>query len=218
MKMNTMIRMAALAALCAFGTAAMAQGTAAPAAAASKIGVINVRQAIGNTSEGKIASAELQSKYAPRQNELEAMNKQVGELQQRLAAGERTLSDEEKARLRQQGQRMAQQLERKQTELQEDANADQGDVIQRIGRKMMDVLDRYARENGYVAIFVNDPSSQTNPLLYSAAQIDITADIVRLYDQAYPIKSGAAAPATPKPAAAAAPKPAAAPAQKPPQQ
>ncbi|MBZ5529152.1 MAG: OmpH family outer membrane protein [Acidobacteriia bacterium] len=208
-----MIRWAVLAALCAFGTAAMAQGTAAPAAAASKIGVINVRQAIGNTSEGKLASAELQSKYAPRQNELETLNKQVNELQQRLAAGERTLSDEEKARLRQQGQRLAQQLERKQNELQEDANADQGDVIQRIGRKMMDVLDRYARENGYVAIFVNDPSSQTNPLLYSAAQIDITADIVRLYDQAYPVKSGSAAPAAaPKPAA---PKPAA---QKPPQQ
>jgi outer membrane protein len=213
--MNTMIRWAVLAALCAFGTAAMAQGTAAPAAAGSKIGVINVRQAIGNTSEGKLASAELQSKYAPRQNELETLNKQVNELQQRLAAGERTLSDEEKARLRQQGQRLAQQLERKQTELQEDANADQGDVIQRIGRKMMDVLDRYARENGYVAIFVNDPSSQTNPLLYSAAQIDITADIVRLYDQAYPVKSGLAAPAAaPKPAVA---RPAA-PAQKPPQQ
>lgn len=212
MRINTVIRTAALAALCAFGTAAMAQGTAAPAAA-SKIGVINIRQAIGNTSEGKLASAELQSKYAPRQNELEALNKQVNDLQQRLAAGERTLSDEEKLRLQQQGRRLAQQLERKQNELQEDANADQGEVIQRIGRKMMDVLDRYAREKGYVAIFVNDPTSQTNPLLYTAEQIDITSDIVRLYDQAYPVKNGSASPGAPKSAGGAA-KPAG---QKPPQ-
>jgi len=32
-------------------------------------------------------------------------------------------------------------------------NAAQQDVIDRIGRKMMDVLDRYARENGYATVF-----------------------------------------------------------------
>ncbi|MBZ5541159.1 MAG: OmpH family outer membrane protein [Acidobacteriia bacterium] len=202
MRVETMIRTAALAAACVFGAAAaMAQGTPAPA---TKVGTINVRQAIVNTAEGKQASAELQSQFAPRQNELENLNKQMSELRQRLAAGERTLSDEEKARLTQQGQKMAQQLERKQNEYQEDVNGAQGEVIDRIGRKMLDVLDRYARENGYVAVF--DTSSQNSPILYASAQIDVTTDIVRLYDQAYPVK-GAAPAAKPaaKPAAAAKP-------------
>jgi outer membrane protein len=201
-RVETMIRTAALAAACVFGAAAaMAQGSSAPA---TKVGTINVRQAIVNTAEGKQASAELQSQFAPRQNELENLNKQMSELRQRLAAGERTLSDEEKARLTQQGQKMAQQLERKQTEYQEDVNGAQGEVIDRIGRKMLDVLDRYARENGYVAVF--DTSSQNSPILYASSQIDVTADIVRLYDQAYPVK-GAAPAAKPaaKPAAAAKP-------------
>jgi len=189
-----MIRTAALAAACVFGAAAAAaQGSPAPAA---KIGTINVRQAIVNTADGKQASAELQSQFAPRQNELENLNKQISELRQRLAAGERTLSDEEKARLTQQGQKMAQQLERKQNEYQEDVNGAQGEVIDRIGRKMLEVLDRYARENGYVAVF--DTSSQNSPILYASSQIDVTSDIVRLYDQAYPVKG--AAPAA-KPAA-----------------
>ena len=202
MRVETMIRTAVLAAACVFGAAAaMAQGSSAPA---TKVGTINVRQAIVNTAEGKQASAELQSQLAPRQNELENLNKQMSELRQRLAAGERTLSDEEKARLTQQGQKMAQQLERKQTEYQEDVNGAQGEVIDRIGRKMLDVLDRYARENGYVAVF--DTSSQNSPILYASSQIDVTADIVRLYDQAYPVK-GAAPAAKPaaKPAAAAKP-------------
>ena len=64
---------------------------AAPAAGptGTKIGVINVRQAIVATSEGKQASAELQSQFAARQSELENMNKQIADLRQRLSASGR---------------------------------------------------------------------------------------------------------------------------------
>jgi outer membrane protein len=191
---------AMLASACLFSSSAVrAQGTAAPAAGAtgSKIGIINVRQAIVATSEGKQASAELQSQFAARQAELENMNKQIADLRQRLESGKATLSQEEQARLTRQGEILARQLQRKQDEYQEDVNAAQGDVIDRIGRKMIDVLDRYARENGYVAVL--DSSAQNTPILYASNQIDVTQDIVRLYDTAYPLKAGAAAP---KPAAA----------------
>jgi outer membrane protein len=163
--------------------------------------VIDVRSAIVSTAEGKLASAELQSQFASRQTELENLNKQLNDLRQRLQASQGKLSPDEEGRLTQQGQRFTQQLERKQTEYQEDVNAAQGEVIDRIGRKLVDVLDRYARENGYVAIF--DSSAQNSPILYKSTQIDITQDIVHLYDQAYPVK--AAATPQPKPA----PKPAA---------
>jgi len=77
-------------------------------------------------------------------------------------------------------------------------------VVDRIGRKMMDVLDRYSRENGYVAVF--DTSAQSSPILYASSNIDVTQEIIKLYDQAYPIKAAGTAPAT-KPAANT-PKPA----------
>ena len=210
MNSRNMIRTAALATVCLLGTvAAKAQATAAGTASGTKIGVINVRQAIVTTSEGKQASGELQTQFAPRQNELEGLNKNINDLRQRLQSGAATLSEEEKARLTTQGQRLAAQLERKQNELQEDVNSAQGEVVDRIGRKMMDVLDRYARENGFVAIF--DSSAQNSPILYVSTNIDVTPEIIKLYDQSYPAKA-AAAPAT-KPAAA--PKPAAPAAAKP---
>src|SRR5260370_1858347 len=112
------------------------------------------------------------------------------------------VSQEEEARLRQQGQRLTQRLDRMNTEYQEDVNAAQADVIDRIGRKMVDVLDRYSRENGYVVVL--DSSAQNTPILYASTQIDVTQDIVRLYDQAYPVKAGTSTPAKP-----AAPNPAA---------
>ncbi len=212
----TLIRSSALVAAGLFATTAgWAQETpAAGASAASKVGVIDVRIAIGNTAEGKLASAELQSQFSARQTELENMNKQLNDLGQRLQTAAGKLSQEEEARLTTQGQRLRQQIDRKQNEYQEDVNAAQGEVIDRIGRKLVDVLDRYARERGYAAIF--DSSAQNSPILYKSNQIDVTQDIIRLYDQAYPVKAAATAPAQPKPA----PKPAATqpPAQKPPQQ
>jgi outer membrane protein len=191
------VRTAVLAVTCFLSTAAAwAQAPAAAgAASAGKVGVISIRQAIVTTAEGKVASAELQSQFASRQNEIESLNKQVSDVQQRLQAGANKLSQEEEARLWTQGQRLAQRLERMNTEYQEDVNAAQSDVIDRIGRKMVDVLNRYSRENGFAIVL--DTSSQNTPILYASEQIDITQDIIRLYDQAYPVKAGAAAPAKP---------------------
>ena len=176
-------------------------GTATPPPAATasfKAGILNVRQAIVGSAEGKQAYAELQSQFAPRQNELENLRKQIEENQNRLRAGERTLSEEERTRVSRQVEVWSRQFQRKQEELREDAAAAEGEVIDRIGPRMREVLDRYARENGYSVVF--DVSAQTTPVVYASSQVDITQDIVRLYDQAYPIKAPAQAPpAQPRP-------------------
>jgi outer membrane protein len=156
------------------------------------VGVINVRQAIVATAEGKQAAAELQSQFAPRQNEIEGLNKGVVDVRQRLEAGQGKISQEEQARLQREGEVKARQLQRKQDEYQDDVNTAQGEVFDRVGRKLVDVLDRYARENGYSVIL--DSSAQNTPILYASTSIDVTQDIVRLYDQAYPVKGGTTAP------------------------
>jgi len=205
-----LVRAALFAAAALFATAgAHAQATpAAGAATTGKTGVINIRQAIASTAEGKQASAELQSQFSARQNELEGMNKQINDIRQRLETGQGKLSQDEATRLQRQGESMARQLQRKQDEYQEDVNAAQADVFDRIGRKMVDVLDRYARENGIAVVL--DSSAQNTPVLFVSPNIDITQEIVRLYDNAYPVKAGAAttAPARPAPGGATTPKPA----------
>ncbi len=196
-------RTAALLASSLLGTAALHAQTAPGSAASGKVGVVDVRQAIVATSEGKQASAELQSQFAARQAELEGLNKQIADIRQRLSVGGEKLSQDEGARLQRQGEVLTRQLQRKQDEYQEDVNAAQAEVVDRIGRKLVDVLDRYARENGFVIVF--DSSAQNSPVLYKSTQIDVTQDIVRLYDQAYPLKAGAVTTTpratTPKPAA-----------------
>src|SRR6202045_2072885 len=114
---GSLLRAAAFAVVFLGGSAALyAQGTAPGSAAAGKLGVISVRQAIASTAEGKQAGAELQSQFAPRQNELEGLNKQINDLRQRIETGRGKISDEEQARLTRQGEGMARQLQRKQDE------------------------------------------------------------------------------------------------------
>jgi outer membrane protein len=178
-------------------------GAAAPAG--GKVAVINIQSAITGTSEGKQAAAELQSQFTPRQNELDGLRKQIDDLQNRLRNGATTLSDEEKARLQRQGESLSRVFQRKQQEMQDDANDAQREVVDRIGRKMLEVIDKYSKENGYSIVF--DISAQNTPVVYAANQNDITQDIVRLFDQAYPVKAAATPrPAAPKPAAPAKPQ------------
>jgi outer membrane protein len=202
---NKMFLSAALAAASLVGASVLcAQSAPGAGASTAKVGVMNVRGAIVNTAEGKQASSELQGQFAARQTELENLNKQINDIRQRLQANEGKLSPEETSRLERQGAALQKQLQRKQEDYQEDVNASQQEVIDRIGRKMMDVLDRYARENAYTAIF--DTSAQGAPI-YVSNGIDVTAEIVKLYDTAYPAKAASTTPAKP---AATAPKPAAA--------
>ena len=214
MNCRIILRLASVAAACLLGsTVGWAQsapaGGAAPAAGSGKlVGIINLRGAIGNTAEGKQASAELQSQFAPRSAEIDALTKQINDLQQKLQAGQGKLNPDEEARLTSDGQKLTQRLDRRRNDFQEDAQSEQQAVFERIGRKMVDVLDRYARENGYTVVL--DVSGQNSPVLYASNQIDVTQEIVRLYDQAYPVKAGAApsTPATSKPAATPAKPPA----------
>jgi Skp family chaperone for outer membrane proteins len=188
--------------LCAAGSAAQ-DNSANGAGAGTKVAAINMRAAIANTAEGKQAAAQLETEFMARRKELEDLNKQINDIQQRLTASAGMLSDDEKERLTLEGQRLSRQLERKQNEFQEDLNDAQSDVVARISRRIVEVVGKYAPSNGYGAVL--DDSSQTTPVMY--ASTDITEAIVRLYDQTYPVKSSGSTGGDAKPAGKVSGKP-----------
>jgi outer membrane protein len=65
---------------------------------------------------------------------------------------------------------------------------------------MMAVIEKYAKDNGYTMIL--DVSNPNTPVLYASSGIDITQDIVQLYDKTSTNGGPASAPtaATPAPA------------------
>jgi len=182
------------------GSASGASAQNAP----TKIAVIDIQQAIASTAEGKVGLAELQSQFAPKKAEMDKTQKDIEALESRARAGQNTLSDEEKSSMQRQDELLQKKFQRQQDELNDEASAAQAELFDRIGRKMLDVQDRYARENGIAAVF-NSSGQQTPVLLYRADQVDITKDIINLYDKQYPVKAAAAAPPTQKPTTPATP-------------
>src|SRR6185312_12051827 len=193
-------------------TAAAAPAASNPAASApaptgpvpTKIGVVNIQQAIQECAEGKKEIDALQTKFAPKQVELKQQNDDVENLKKQYQAQAEKLSDEEKSS-------RAKTIDTKQKALQrnyEDAQAEfqqaEQDVINRIGSKMVAVLEKYANANGF-AVVLDVSNPQTSPVLWATQGTVITKELVDAYDKENP--AGAAAPAT-KPAGAARPAPA----------
>ena len=189
MKIRFITSTLALAAL-ALAPAAFAQTGAAGAPATAKIAVLNVRQAIGMTSEGKSRSAEMQTQFSAQQTELENIQKQAEDIQQQLAKNDRAWSDDEKTRRNTQLQLLQRQFTRRQDDLNEQVQAATNEAMDVIGRKMSEIVDKYARDNGFAAVIDGGQGS----VLYVSPQVEITNEIVKLYDAQYPAKAGAAAP------------------------
>ncbi|MEQ1945648.1 MAG: OmpH family outer membrane protein [Bryobacteraceae bacterium] len=195
-----------------FAMICMALGMAgiAAAQAPTKIAVIQIQGALVATKEGQKAAADLETRMGPRKRELEAKQNEIKDLQDRLQKGGNTLSDSAKEDLTRNIDQRTKSYNRQIEDAQAELEGEQQKVLNLLGQKMMQVIDKYAQQNGYAIVL--DVSNQNTPVLYASNTVDITKDIVELYDKSAPTAAAAPAAAPAKPAAApaaAAPKPAA---------
>ncbi len=195
-----------LASLCvtlATGVAAFGQ-TPAP----NKVGVIQVQAAIVSTKDGQKAVAELEAKMAPMKAVLEKKQTEIRTLQDNLQRGGNAMAEAAKADLARAIDQNTKTYQRDMQDAQAEFEDQQRKMLAELGQKMEQIIDQYAVANGYSVIL--DVSSPSTPVLYAANAVDITKDIIDLYDKASPKLPATSAP---KPAAAppgiAAPKPAA---------
>lgn len=177
----------------------------------SKVGIINIQNAIISTKDGQKAAAELQSKFDPKRKDLEKKQSEIASLQEQLRKGSNTMSDEAKQKLMREIDSKTRSLNRETEDAQTEFDQEQQKLLQDLGGRIMQVIHKYARDHGYALIL--DISSPQTPVLYAASGIDITNEIVELYDKNAPSATSAApsAPpaktAAPAPAKPAAPKP-----------
>ena len=166
----------------------------------TKVGIINIQEAIIRTEEGQKTAKALQEKYAPRQAQLETAKRQLDELQAQLNKGRNTMSDEARNNLIRQIDQKTKALTRDNEDASAEYQQEESKLINSIGQKMMGSIDKYAKEKGYAIVL--DISSPQSPVLYAVNTVDITNDIVALYDKAQGAggDASAAAPAALPPA------------------
>lgn len=183
------------------------------AQAPAKVAIIHVQNAILQTKDGQKAAGDLQARFAPKKADLDKKQADIATLQDTLRKGSATMSEDAKAKLMRDIDANNKSLQRDTEDAQADLDAEQGKIMQELGNKVMAVLEKFATANGYSLVL--DVSNPQTPVLWASQTIDITSDIVKLYDQANP-GTAAAKPAGAAPTTARPPAPATAPSTTPP--
>lgn len=172
-----------------------ALAVSAQTSAPTKVGIINIQQAIISTTEGQKAAKELEEKSAPKKKELEKLQAEINGLRDQLNKMSSVGSEDQKRRLMGDIDQKTKSFNRQVEDAQAELDQDQGKVLNELGGRMLAVLDKYARDNGYAVIL--DVSSQQTPVLFAATSIDVTREVVDLYNKNVPAAApaGAAKPA-----------------------
>lgn len=190
---------------------------------ATKVGTINIQDAVLASNEGRREMDVLSKKYEPKQNELKGQNDELEALKKQLTTQEGKLSEDALANLKKQIETKQKSFDRAYQDFQEEAGNAQQDAFGKILQKMAPMIVKYSQENGFTMIVDTSKSWPQSPLLWWGESTDITKAIIDGYNVQSgvpaPPTSGAAKPPVSKPAPGAgaakplAPKPAETPKQ-----
>ncbi len=160
-------------ALSSFGGLALAQ---------TKVVVINLQRAVLESNEIKKASTELETKYKPRQQELEKLQMEIDKIRQTLETGQGKLSPQGEADLTAEGTRKQTQLTRKTEDLQKEVEAERNEILGKSSKQMQEVVAKLATEKGY------DVVVDVSTTVFFKPALEITNDAITAYNTAYPAK------------------------------
>jgi len=186
---------------------ALAAGLCAQAQT-QKIAVLNMQDAMVSTKDGQKAVADLRAKYSPKDQEMQKRQQELTAKQDQYRKGQNTMSAEAKAALEREIDSMQRSLQRDMDDVKQDMDGDQQRMVNDLGSKMMQVINKYASDNQFAMVF--DVSGQPNNILFASTAVDITREIIALYDKSAPVTPPSAPPAntTSKPAVTPGPAPA----------
>jgi Skp family chaperone for outer membrane proteins len=186
-------------------------GAATPSAPATttgpstgtKVGTINIQEAIFGSNEGQRDIVALQKKFEPKQSELKQQNDELEALKKQLSTQQDKLNQDAVNDLKKQIESKQKSFDRSMQDAQEEFGGQQQDIAKRILQKMAPLVVKYSQDNGFgMIVDTSKPWPESNVLWWGEA-VDITKPIV----EAYNVQSGVAAPAPPAGAGAGGAKP-----------
>jgi outer membrane protein len=139
-------------------TATMAFAQGAP----TKVGIINIQAAIIGTRDGQAAAKELEAKSAPKKKELEKLQTEIQGMREKLNRMGSVGSEDQKQALMRDIDTRTKSFNRQVEDAQAELDQEQGRVLNELGGKLLAVLDKYAKDNGYAVIL--DVSQQNTPV------------------------------------------------------
>lgn len=145
-----------------------------------KVGVVSLQKALQDTAEIKAAEADLKAKFGPRQQELASMEKEIAKLNQDLEQNQEKYNQATLTEMTSRLQLRQRQYQRNAQSLQDDVNSTRQDILNRVGQRLQEVVKKVAEEKGL------DLVVDANSTYFFKPVLEITADVTKAYDIAYP--------------------------------
>ena len=197
--MNRRLVLSVLAAALFLPLVGMAQAPAvqpAPSAISPvKVAWVNLEQAIFNSDEGKREFGIVQKFVDEKNSQLESLKKELDTLKSQLQIQGQKLTDEARADLEEQIEAKDTNLQRFQQDTQKEIDARRVKTTNYIGRKMLPVIEKLAKEKGLSAV-----SNVSQSDLYIDTSLIITDELIKAYNAANPGGAPKTPPAAPAPA------------------
>jgi outer membrane protein len=164
---------------------AIALSAAARTSRADGVAVVDLHGAVMQTEDGMRALATLKKFFDRRQQDLDAKQTQLQRMRQDIEKQARVLSREAITKRMDVWQREMLQLQTVFVDYNKELQKKQGELTQPIVKKMIAIIERLARQNGY-SVVVDRAAAP-----YARSDLDLTDRVVQMYNTG----GGAAEPA-----------------------
>ena len=147
-----------------------------------KIGFIDSLGVLYGTQEGQREIARVEQIIADRQKEYDTRVEELARQQQQFQAQQRTLNPQTQAEMQRKIDEEDRALRRFQEDSQTEITTRRDEVLGKVGEKIQGIIGEYAQQQNFGAIFLRSEEQ-----VYVAPSLDFTQEIIRLYDERYPV-------------------------------
>jgi outer membrane protein len=163
---------------------ALALGVVAmPAQADTKVGFVNTVQLMEEAPQAKSAQTRLETEFAPREQELLNLQKDIRALEDRLARDSAVMSEAESGKLERDILAKRRELKRSQDEFRDDLNIRKNEVLSKLQRQMYDATVGLAKEKKFDIILGQG-------VVYSNDSVDITDQVLEKLKKEFKASGG----------------------------
>ncbi len=143
----------------------------APAQAQTKIGYVDWEELLRNAPQIEIARDQLDAEFRPRNQAIEANEKRLRELEERLIRDAAVMSEEVRSTLERQIRGLRRDVQRDKEDLREELDYRLQEQRQRVEQEIYEIVRRFAEDSGYDLII-------PGPALYASDAINLTEQLL----------------------------------------
>ena len=159
----------------------VATGNLAFAASEYKFGFVDLQAALNICKAGQDAKEEFAKRVEKAEGKLSSQQEELKRLKEILEKQSTMLSEEARKDKEWDYQTKLRDFKRLYEDSQDELKAKDSEVTKEILQEMVIIVHDYGKEKGYTFIFEKSESA----LLYADESMDVTKDIIKIYDQQY---------------------------------